>query len=82
MNTHESLSMRGYDEAFPSMNVEQAIRLAETSIKNGNSTPAEQDEAVRAAQRAGVTNGAYLRAHLLFGIVGDDRHRIKEWLQG
>src|ERR1044072_4459974 len=80
MNTHKSTVINGYEEVLQSVNVDQVIRLAETSIKNGNSARAEQYIAIRDAQAAGVTYGEYLRARLLLGITDGDKHRVKEWL--
>ena len=81
MSTHKSVIVNSFEEASPSMNIEQVIRLAEASIKNGNSSLDEQDDAIKEAQAAGVTNCEYVRARLLLRLIGNDTHRVKELLK-
>jgi hypothetical protein len=63
------------------MKIEESIRFAEISLKNGKSKVAEQREATIKAQEAEITNFDYLKARLLLGVTNGDVNMVKQWLR-
>jgi hypothetical protein len=74
--TLEALEMEGL-----TMAVEETIKIAKASRKNGNSTKREREQALRAAQAADVTNLDYLRGRIFLEIAGGNVQTVKGWLE-
>ena len=61
------------------MKTEHSLRLAQVSKGNGKVSKRERLASLKEAQANGVTNLAYLRAHLSLEIAGDDARLARDW---
>lgn len=62
------------------MKIDEMIRIARVSRKNGSSTKKEQQEAIESARAANVTYFNYLRARMFLELTDDDTQRASNWL--
>ena len=63
------------------MKVEQSIRFAQTSLKNGSATKSEKSDATTEAQAAGVTNFDYLKTLTLLRATNSNVQVVAQWLE-
>ena len=63
------------------MKTEEAIHLAQVSLKNGNSTEVEREEAMRAAVAKGITNRNFLWSRVLLEMTNGNVQIAQEWLK-
>ncbi|HKQ07243.1 MAG TPA: hypothetical protein VJ464_19110 [Blastocatellia bacterium] len=63
------------------MKVEESIRFAQVSLKNGSATRSEQKDAIVEAQAAEITNLDFLKSFSFLRVTSGNAQLVEQWLR-